>query len=766
MPTTGTGFKKLEEKVAAGKPLTFTEQNIVNRASGVPTVKPTTVPVAPPPVAPVTSTPLFKTVNPIQDKLDAAAQERERQQNQAVLSNPSAYSLEAVNKANAWQSGQQPGKTISQQAESQMMGEFKTNFDEALKRGITLPYKTFEEYKAWKQQPIDQATSYTQQQQDLARMSEGLKFEKARTDIEAAKAGNVAALAQGREGVQSVGNVMARSQFAAEMERQKQQMNIERQSAEAQRVKAMADLKRAREEGDVSLANAIQGQISQIESNLRQIDTQALQAATQASAEARAVEAQKMNNLNTFKGFLTEGIEMPASAISSFADMSGLDSGMLAQAYLGAQSIRTDKNLSREEKQAKLADLQIDLDRKQKGLDDEALRATATLQAMYKRGASAQEIADFKSAAKITDQNDPVYQAELKYKQAQIEAAKTGSTLDRARAAQLFKELQDANGNSTSYIPNGTTFNITTTANGIVVGAKDGTEGGQCGRFVNNVFGVASFFGDSYEDKKKKIDSLMPAPGMAFVMPAYGKYSPNGHVGIVESVNADGSFNIVDSNRAAPNTIGRKTLTINDVDGFVKPPNATQIGGKDTASVLMQVPKELRSSVTQKANQFDSEQQVKTFQTIQTMKNKADSVSDKTENPQDDQLLVYTFAKAMDPTSAVREGEYDTIQGFAQTALQRFGVNAERFYSNAPFLTTEARQNIKKSIAKAYQAEEESYNNVRQGYIKALDSMAGKNVGESLLQDYKIMPSDSTQDSSDPLGLGFKPQSDPLNLYK
>ncbi len=274
-------------------------------------------------------------------------------------------------------------------------------------------------------------------------------------------------------------------------------------------------------------------------------------------------------------------------------------------------------------------------------------------------------------------------------------------------------------------------------------------------------------------------------PGMAFVMPiANNKYD---HVGIVKQVFPDGTFTTIEANangKATTDSVGpgksnitSRTLDSSQVYGFVPPPSGkTQTVGKpqqnynnyleeakaqglpyaaakkyaedkaleglssggpeDTSPVLSSVPKEYRASVTQKADQFDGEQQVKTYQTVQTMKNKAESVDDNTQNPQDDQLLVYTFAKAMDPSSAVREGEYDTVQKFAQTRLQSMGVNAERFYSNSAFLTPDARKNIKEAINKAYDSEKESYDQVRNQYVSSINNLAGKDVGDKILQDY------------------------------
>ena len=45
---------------------------------------------------------------------------------------------------------------------------------------------------------------------------------------------------------------------------------------------------------------------------------------------------------------------------------------------------------------------------------------------------------------------------------------------------------------------------------------------------------------------------------------------------------------------------------------------------------------------------------------IQTARTLADSDTD-------DQALIYTFAKVMDPNSVVRESEYQTVQDYSQS---------------------------------------------------------------------------------------------------
>jgi hypothetical protein len=78
--------------------------------------------------------------------------------------------------------------------------------------------------------------------------------------------------------------------------------------------------------------------------------------------------------------------------------------------------------------------------------------------------------------------------------------------------------------------------------------------------------------------------------------------------------------------------------------------------------------------VNQITGQFDNEPIVKNYNIIAEGKAFVDSISNNTQNPADQQGLIYAFAKAMDPNSVVREGEYATVQKYAQSWAQSCGV--------------------------------------------------------------------------------------------
>lgn len=110
------------------------------------------------------------------------------------------------------------------------------------------------------------------------------------------------------------------------------------------------------------------------------------------------------------------------------------------------------------------------------------------------------------------------------------------------------------------------------------------------------------------------------------------------------------------------------------------------------------------------------------------------SMDPNSKNPADDQGLIYAFAKAMDPDSAVREGEYATIQKYAQSWLSSFGFNAKRVLENTEFLTPQARQNMKTTIESKVKSMHAPYKVARQDAIHRLGTLGV--VGNDYIPDY------------------------------
>ena len=140
----------------------------------------------------------------------------------------------------------------------------------------------------------------------------------------------------------------------------------------------------------------------------------------------------------------------------------------------------------------------------------------------------------------------------------------------------------------------------------------------------------------------------------------------------------------------------------------------------------------VRSQVTK----FASQPIAQNFATIQEGYNFASSLSNTTQNPVDDQGLIYSLAKALDPGSVVREGEYATAQKYAQSWVSAFGKSVTQAILGTGFLSEEARANIKKTIQSKYEASKTSYDNLYNQYEGSINNLTGRTDGSSFLVDF------------------------------
>lgn len=146
---------------------------------------------------------------------------------------------------------------------------------------------------------------------------------------------------------------------------------------------------------------------------------------------------------------------------------------------------------------------------------------------------------------------------------------------------------------------------------------------------------------------------------------------------------------------------------------------------------------------------WKSEPVVQNFAVIQEGKDFATSIADDTKNPADDQALIYALAKALDPGSVVREGEYATAQKYSQSWISAYGKGIEQALLGTGFLSQEARANIKKTIVQKYGASKKSYDNLYNQYAGNINNLTGRSDGDRFLRDYRIESSPSENELSD-----------------
>src|SRR3990167_3371961 len=138
-------------------------------------------------------------------------------------------------------------------------------------------------------------------------------------------------------------------------------------------------------------------------------------------------------------------------------------------------------------------------------------------------------------------------------------------------------------------------------------------------------------------------------------------------------------------------------------------------------------PAQINSSVNTIAGAFDNEQIVKSYNTVQEGYQTIKNIGVDTKSPADDIAFIYAFAKIMDPNSVVREGEYNTIQKYAQTWADNFQFSAKRIFSNTNFLTPDAKQKMLNALAPKIQTITSQYKNLQAEYQRQVnDAYQGK----------------------------------------
>lgn len=159
-----------------------------------------------------------------------------------------------------------------------------------------------------------------------------------------------------------------------------------------------------------------------------------------------------------------------------------------------------------------------------------------------------------------------------------------------------------------------------------------------------------------------------------------------------------------------------KQLAIQKTQADINNPNNGGSGGF--------TPSQINQTVNAIAQSFDNEPVVKNFNTINEAVNFTQSLGNK---PTDDIARVYQFAKVMDPNSAVREGEYKTVQAYSTAVLQHYGLNIRRVFTNAGFLTDQARGFINQTLQDRLNSSRKNYDNVYSEYLRRVtDAKAGK----------------------------------------
>jgi len=429
-------------------------------------------------------------------------------------------------------------KTYEEQAQEQYEGSYLTFAEEYEKlHGKPAPFKTEKEFLQWRKTQNQEDMDYYEKQFAIQRELEASDAMKAAKQMEGAEASTTAGLSAGREAVGSMGNKMVVSEFAQEMDRQRRQIVLQRQSAENQRQNTLLKLKRAQEKGDMDLVEAIQGQLSSIESDIRRIDTEAMNAATAANEQAmKALEVMSEKTATVSENLFNLGSIAASLSYDQLENMIvGTDMTMpqaLAiqqAAVLQGKAAETKNEAEAIKLQAQAQDLLMKAGKTTGQLEYEFV------QTLDKDGQAA--YVELKRA-------NPNYQF---YQQddgsilwADPQTGETGTAHTPSGGDGEFAG-QWGSSNDALNVPDGAPTDPTTGKPAI--DSWNGKSGSvQCGQFVNRYTGLG--LGNDYASKINAIsphEVSTPQPGDVFISPYTAKNGEDiGHAGFVVGVSDDG----------------------------------------------------------------------------------------------------------------------------------------------------------------------------------------------------------------------------------
>lgn len=252
----------------------------------------------------------------------------------------------------------------------------------------------------------------------------------------------------------------------------------------------------------------------------------------------------------------------------------------------------------------------------------------------------------------------------------------------------------------------------------------EGSYGGQCGRFVNELTGLG--VGDTIESKIAKTDPSIGTPqnpvrvGDAIVTTEGGW---TGHIAIVSDirrVNGKEVYRLMESNYNRDEKITHsRTLTAGDprIAGFAHPVKTDPRLQTGSDRIIGREKKETQGNIvyrdgrqvvvkpmssTERMNlrkEIKADPVIKDYNELQSVHSKMNKLyASSLENPQAskaslDQAMVTLFNKMLDPTSVVREGEYArTAEG--QSVIDRAAGYVERLQKGGAGVTDQTRQEM------------------------------------------------------------------------
>ncbi len=159
--------------------------------------------------------------------------------------------------------------------------------------------------------------------------------------------------------------------------------------------------------------------------------------------------------------------------------------------------------------------------------------------------------------------------------------------------------------------------------------------------------------------------------------------------------------------------------------------------GESGGGIYGQLDYRTANAVIAQGNQFSGSPVVKKYNELVSAANLINGVDPNTKNPADHQAIVYNFAKALDPESVVREGEYATIKKYSQGLLSKYKGEINQAVKGSGFLSPQAIADIQAATKNRVDSYTPQYTNVRTQTAARINSIAGQDVADTVLLDFE-----------------------------
>lgn len=135
--------------------------------------------------------------------------------------------------------------------------------------------------------------------------------------------------------------------------------------------------------------------------------------------------------------------------------------------------------------------------------------------------------------------------------------------------------------------------------------------------------------------------------------------------------------------------------------------------------------------------EFRSEPIVKEFNEASAKRFAVNEVVENGVKGVEDMLLVYEFMKAVDPTSVVRESEFQNAAETGNIFAGKFTKYNEGYFGEGGFLPPEVQASFLNSMNASWSGKQKMYFNIKDEYGKKVDRRFGTQNGQSYLTSYE-----------------------------